>query len=729
MHSFFQFIGKFSPRFAKRLAKAYISIAVNLKFKPRHRGVGHLVSLPGPILLVVNRTSSVDAVILGTLVERPLTILLDRKAPDNDWLKILGMFHQILRVDYEKPLGPAGLDDALKAGRIVAIFPEVAPTVTLSIMKVYQEAAAAVLASDCPTAFVSIDGPQYSSFGEVRKEQVNLPKHPVTRVFVHQPKRIAPTPDAGESRVGLRLRQARVLYDMMLQTRYSACDEQFNQNLWHALLDAQKVWGSDKIVLEDVSRKPLTYGELIALSRTYAAKFKNLSAKGENVGLLLPNTALICIAMFALWSIGRVPVLLNYSQGPTLLKISFVTAQIKTILTSQAFLTESGLGKALEGSTIPLVPIDNYKFTSSDLAKAKNAPKEELPDPNSPAVILFTSGSEGLPKGVVHSHKSMLSNNYQLAVKQGFTGDDILFNAMPLFHAMGLNPIFLMPVLLGQRSFIYLSPLHASTIPKLVYDTKCTFLAASDVFANAWARETHQADLQHVRFLFCGSERIKLKTHELYLREFGVRILEAYGVTEAAPVLASNSYHDFRLGTIGQLNPGIEHKLEPVEGVDAGGVLLVKGDNIMLGYILPEKPGVLVPLPGGWHNTGDIVDIDSEGFVWIRGRAKRFAKIAGEMVSLAAVEELLNQLWPGKPQAVIALDDEKRGEKLILVTEDEAPDLARIRIAAKEAGLPDFYCPKQFIRLETIPRYPVGKINMPKLVEEVKAIVAKNGEK
>jgi acyl-[acyl-carrier-protein]-phospholipid O-acyltransferase/long-chain-fatty-acid--[acyl-carrier-protein] ligase len=226
-----------------------------------------------------------------------------------------------------------------------------------------------------------------------------------------------------------------------------------------------------------------------------------------------------------------------------------------------------------------------------------------------------------------------------------------------------------------------------------------------------------------------GSERIKLKTHELYFKEFGVRILEGYGVTETAPVLAVNSFHDFRLGSIGLLHPGLEYRLDPVEGVKADGVLVVKGPNVMLGYLLPERPGELVQPTDGWHSTGDIVDIDKEGFVWIRGRAKRFAKIGGEMVSLAVIEEVVNQLWPGTPQAVVALEDDRKGERLVLVTQEQSPDLGLLRAAAKEAGLPDFYCPKQFIKLEKIPLYPVGKINMPKLMEEVKAVAASQAEK
>jgi acyl-[acyl-carrier-protein]-phospholipid O-acyltransferase/long-chain-fatty-acid--[acyl-carrier-protein] ligase len=218
-----------------------------------------------------------------------------------------------------------------------------------------------------------------------------------------------------------------------------------------------------------------------------------------------------------------------------------------------------------------------------------------------------------------------------------------------------------------------------------------------------------------------GSERIKGRTHELYLNRFGVRIFEGYGVTEAAPVICLNSAVNFRAGSCGRFTPALETRLTPVEGVEKGGVLWIKGPQVMLGYLVDDRSGRISPTPDGWHETGDVVEIDDDGFVWIRGRRKRFAKIGGEMISLVAVEELVNRLWPGRPQAVVAVDDDRRGEKLVLVTEDAQPDLSKLREFIRSQGFPEFYCPKHFLRLEKIPLYPLGKIDMPKLAEEVAA--------
>src|SRR5206468_6288677 len=198
-----------------------------------------------------------------------------------------------------------------------------------------------------------------------------------------------------------------------------------------------------------------------------------------------------------------------------------------------------------------------------------------------------------------------------------------------------------------------------------------TIMFGTDTFLAGYARSAHAYDFRSLRYIIAGAEPVKESTRRTYMEKFGIRILEGYGVTETAPALALNTPMFNKFGTVGRLLPGMEARLEKVEGVEEGGRLFVRGPNVMLGYLKVDRPGVLEPPPEGWHDTGDIVTIDEQGFVTIKGRARRFAKVGGEMISLAAVEALAAELWANVPSAVAAVPDLRKGERLILLTQQK----------------------------------------------------------
>ncbi len=204
---------------------------------------------------------------------------------------------------------------------------------------------------------------------------------------------------------------------------------------------------------------------------------------------------------------------------------------------------------------------------------------------------------------------------------------------------------------------------------------------------------------------------MKPATRKTYAEKFGLRILEGYGVTETAPVLALNTPMFNRFGTVGRIMPGMEARLEPVPGVTEGGRLFVRGPNVMLGYLRAEKPGVLEAPPEGWHDTGDIVTIDADGFVTIRGRAKRFAKVGGEMISLAAVEAVAAELYPDAASAVAALPDARKGERLVLVTEKADATRAAFQARARASGLSELAVPAEIVTVDTLPQLGSGKVD------------------
>ena len=330
---------------------------------------------------------------------------------------------------------------------------------------------------------------------------------------------------------------------------------------------------------------------------------------------------------------------------------------------------------------------------------------------NEPAVVLFTSGSEGTPKGVVLSHRNLLSNRYQLASVADINPKDVVLNALPIFHSFGLTGGLLLPLLAGVRTFLYPSPLHYRTIPEFAYGINATILFGTDTFLAGYARVADNYDFYSVRYVFAGAERVKAETRRVWFEKFGIRILEGYGATETAPAIAVNTPMHFKSGTVGRILPGIDHRVERVEGIAEGGRLFVRGPNVMLGYLRAEKPGVLEPPAGGWYDTGDIVELDADGFVSIRGRAKRFAKVAGEMVPLGAVEDFIAKLWSDAVHAVVTLPDPKRGEQLVLVTDCEDASRAALAAGAREAGLPEIFVPRSIVKVEAVPLLGTGKID------------------
>jgi acyl-[acyl-carrier-protein]-phospholipid O-acyltransferase/long-chain-fatty-acid--[acyl-carrier-protein] ligase len=243
----------------------------------------------------------------------------------------------------------------------------------------------------------------------------------------------------------------------------------------------------------------------------------------------------------------------------------------------------------------------------------------------------------------------------------------------------------------------------------MAYDINATILFGTDTFLTGYARNAHPYDFYSVRFVVAGAERVRPETRQTWMDKFGLRILEGYGVTECSPVLAVNTPIHYRAGTVGRMLDGIEHRLEPVEGIEEGGRLVVKGPNIMTGYLRAATPGKIDPPVEGWYDTGDIVKIDAKGFVTILGRAKRFSKIAGEMVSLAAVEMKLQQAFPDHTHAVVAVPDPRKGEQLVLFTTDGKLDRSRLAEGLKAQGAMELMIPRIIMSVETIPILGTGK--------------------
>jgi acyl-[acyl-carrier-protein]-phospholipid O-acyltransferase / long-chain-fatty-acid--[acyl-carrier-protein] ligase len=433
---------------------------------------------------------------------------------------------------------------------------------------------------------------------------------------------------------------------------------------------------------------------------------------------MLPNANGAAATLLGLMSSGRVPAMINFSAGAANILAACKGAQVKTIVTSRAFVEKGKLqplvDQIAQGGPA-FVYLEDVRPTISLADKIRAMLSHEKPlvrvQPNDRAAILFTSGSEGTPKGVVLSHRNMLANAAQAAARIDFGRKDKVFNVLPVFHSFGLTAGLILPLVSGVSVYLYPSPLHYRIVPELIYGSNATILFGTDTFLSGYARTAHAYDLRSLRYVLAGAEPVKDSTRRVYMEKFGLRILEGYGVTETAPVLALNTPMFNRFGTVGRLMPGMTARLEKVPGVDEGGRLHVTGPNVMLGYLRSENPGVLEPPAEGWHDTGDIVTIDRDGFITIKGRAKRFAKIAGEMVSLAAIEAIAGECWPGSLCAVAAQPDPRKGERLVLVTDRQDATRSDFQAFAKSRGATELMTPAEVMIVKAVPVLGSGKID------------------
>jgi len=506
------------------------------------------------------------------------------------------------------------------------------------------------------------------------------------------------------------------------------------KTLFGALLDARDTFGKNKVALEDLERQPITFGRLVLGSFVLGRKLATLTQERETIGVLLPNVQAIAVTLFGLNAFGRVPAFLNFTAGLKNLKAACEIAGIRTIVTSRRFVEQGklddiveALGEGrqvlwLEDVRAALTSIDKLRgLLDSWMARRIHAKAKTGPD--DAAVVLFTSGSEGVPKGVVLSNANLVANAYQVKALAGdvLTPDDVFFDPLPIFHSFGLTAGLLTAILNGMKSVLYPSPLHYRQIPKLIAGTRATVLLATDTFLQGYARAAGENDLASVKLVIAGAEHVKPETRRLWAKH-GAEIVEGYGATECSPVIACNLPHRNHPGTVGFVLPGIEWRLEPVEGIHEGGRLHVRGPNVMKGYLDAAAPGGIKPPVDGWHDTGDIVTV-ADRIVTIRGRAKRFAKIGGEMVSLAAIEATIQHLWPDSNHVVVALPDPRKGEQIVLVTDKPDADRDVLLAHAQQQGLPELWVPKAIL-VSSIPVLGSGKTDYPATVEMARRLQA-----
>ncbi|MEX2482628.1 MAG: AMP-binding protein [Gammaproteobacteria bacterium] len=705
---------------------------MRILFRVRIEGLANYhLAAPGS-LIVANHVSLLDGVMLYLFLPEPPAFAIHPDTGRRWYVRPLLRFVTWREMDALNPIALKSIVKLLRSNRHTVVFPEGRITSTGAPMKVYDGAGLIADKAGAALLPIAIDGLQYSRWSRLQGlYRLRYFPRVTLRILPPRPFELDAPSQGGERRAAATARLAAIMREVAYANAFEPA------TLFSALARAASVHGRKHLVLEDAGGARLDFGQLLTRCFVLGSRIAHLSPPRARVGVMLPSTAAAVVTLFACLARGRVAAMLNFTAGSRGLLTAIETAGIRTVLTSRTFIETAGLQTevtALEAAT-EVIYLEDLRDQIGPVHKLTGALCALLPrlahrllarrcQADDPAVILFTSGSEGIPKGVVLSHTNLLANYAQIHMLIDLTHRDRVLNVLPVFHAFGLLGGVLLPILKGAASFQYPSPLHYRIIPELCYEKDVTCLFGTTTFLRGYGRSAHPYDLHRMRFVIAGAERLTDDVRQLWHEKFGIRIFEGYGATEASPVIAVNHPLAHAPGTVGQLLAHIDHYLAPVSGIADGGELVVHGPNVMLGYLFHGSDGAILPpwteaRGAGWYATGDIVTIDANGYVSIRGRAKRFAKVGGEMVSLAAVEELAQTAWPDVRHAAVAVADPRKGEQIVLLTESEAVTRGDLVETVRQARFSELMVPRRVIHLAQLPLLGSGKIDYAALREQI----------
>ncbi|MGL5743028.1 MAG: AMP-binding protein [Legionella sp.] len=668
-------------------------------------------------VIVANRTSKIDLLLLAAFLPERLTVALPPTASGKFWLKMMTLFADVIIVDSSNAFAARALVKAIREGKRCVIFPQ-GIRIEEESLKVFDGPGMVLQKAGSSVIPIRIDGAQHSIFS-ISKDKNLIRLSPKIILHVLPSQSFVEDPNKSINRNEVSTRLFRLISELSFANSFNPMP------MVEALIQGVALGKRNGAKIEDANRTPLTPGQFIARCFILGRQIKKQTQAGEHVGVMLPTTIAGMATFFALHAYRRIPAMLNFSLGFHNLYSTCKVAEIKTIYTSSQFIATAKLENLIEEVQkmgIKVYFLEDFKKTIKLSHKLSGLLKGLFPSlayklignavsPEDAGVILFTSGSEGIPKGVVLSHSNLLANCCQLTSRVDFSSRDKFFDALPIFHCFGLTAGAILPLIQGINCFFYPSPLHYKIIPGLVYQTGATIMFGTDTFLTGYARAAERHDFSSVRYIFAGAEKVKPETIRQWIDNFGVKIYEGYGATEAAPVISMNCPLASISGSVGMLLPFMEYRIQPVDGIAKGGRLILRGPNVMKGYLSFDEPGTVISPQEGWHDTGDIVTLNEEGFITIAGRAKRFAKIAGEMVSLTAVEGIAASIWPELLHAAVSQKSPRKGEQIILFSEAAHADKTSFVKKIHELGYSELLVPNQIFPGSKIPVLPSGKID------------------
>jgi acyl-[acyl-carrier-protein]-phospholipid O-acyltransferase/long-chain-fatty-acid--[acyl-carrier-protein] ligase len=695
-----------------------LRLLFKLYFRLVHRvrveGLQRVPRDAGRLIVVANHASLLDGLLVWTYLKLPLKIVVDRTVAAKLLFRPFARNSHTIEIDSMNPYALREVTHLVEEGTPLLIFPEGRMTMTGSLMKLYDGTAFVALRTGAGILPLHL-GTYGTLFAKKHPGRTFFSRVAVTVGRPHPPLSLDHLPRSKRKQEATRTIY-RMLSEVYLEAR--AAPSTLGREFIRKCREHR-----GKPLFDDATGSRVTYGKALA---TAFALGRLLGDGRGTVAIMLPNLTVTALVFMSLQIFRKTAVLLNYSAGRAAIGSALELADPAVVVTSRAFLERMRIAEDLFGARQVLF-VEDLKARIRALDKAwglgrslfpggyqKMSPGEE----QSTACILFTSGSEGAPKGVCLSHENLITNVHQALSRIDVSGQDHFFNALPLFHAFGLTVGTIIPIFLGARAFFHVSPLHYRLVPELAYSRGCTVLAGTPTFLRGYGRRANPYDFSAMRHVFSGAERLPDELFDDYAKKFGIRVLAGYGVTECSPMVSINSALEHVHGTVGMVLPGIEYKLAAVPGIDAHGgrtgKLLVRGRNVMKGYLKDEKANHKYLVEDlGWHDTGDVVEITEEGFLKIVGRLGRFAKVGGEMVSLCAVEDALADAFGGRgwAVAVIARPDERRGERLAVVTNNPGMDAKAVRQALQEKGFSDLTIPREVRFMKEMPKLGTGKVD------------------
>jgi len=687
----------------------------------------------GGALFVSNHMSLVDALLLIASTDRSIRFLMFKGIYDLPYVKPFAKMIRAIPISSE--LRPREMlqslreaTNAIKNGEVVCIFAEGQITRIGQLLPFRRGMERIMKGVDAPIIPVNLDGVWGSIFSFERGRFIwKLPRsvpYPVTVSF-GEPMPSTTTP--------FEVRRA----VQVLQTSAYAHRRSRMRTLHRSLIHTAHRHPF-RFAMGDKRRPRMKWGGALLSAIFLARRLRSTWAGQEMVGILLPPSVPGALVNFAATLAGKIPVNLNYTTSDESLASCATQCKLETVITTRQLLDRIPLkvpGKTIlleevaarHGFGERLVALFLWFFPGGALERILSGGKNKSLDDL--ATIIFSSGSTGEPKGVMLSHCNIRSNIDQVGQMFMFDSKDCLLGVLPFFHSFGFTVTLWLPAALGVSVVYHPSPLDLAAISEIVRDYRVTFLMSTPTFLQAYARRCSPEDFGSLEYVVVGAEKLPERLALAFEDRFGIRPLEGYGATECAPVVSVNT-HDFRApgfrqvgakrGRIGHPLPGVSVRIvdpDTYESVAAGasGLLLVRGPNVMLGYLGKAEKTAEV-LRDGWYVTGDIAAEDEDGFLTITDRLSRFSKIGGEMVPHIKVEDQLQELAGATDQrfVVTAVPDGKKGERLVVLHTLPPEELQPVIERLGESGLPNLWTPRpnQFFFIEDLPHLGTGKLDL-----------------
>lgn len=663
-----------------------------------------------PCIYIANHTSLLDAVLLSTHLPKEVVFVSNTKiAKQYAWVM---KGKNVITVEPDNPFSVRDMLKTIKESKSLVIFPEGRITVTSNLMKVYSGVTYLALKTGVKLVPIGINGGEQAKKLTYLEDKIPTRWFPDTSLYVGEPFQI-------EKQEGKTIRQmkevgTRLIYRKLQEVLFIS---RMKEGVHLAEVLRQRVKEAPKMIIAEEENDSVTlkglWRRVLALSMVFE---KNIIQ--DRIGVLLPTSIANTATFYGLLHCGKTPAMLNFSMDAPTLTSCLDTGGILVIITSRLFVKKGKLEHLTEACSqiAEILYLEDLAKEVTPTMKAKvllQENKKVTSEANE--ILLFTSGSEGFPKGVLLTHQNLYANVQQAKLMIDFTSKDKILNALPMFHTFGLF-LTVLGTLAHVPSFFIPSPLLYKVIPEIAYQKKATILVGTSTFLSAYGRYANPYDFFSLRYIICGAEKCQEHVRELWMKKFGLRILEGYGMTETAPVLALQTPILNKENTVGCLVPGVKYRLEEVEGIDKGGKLQIQAPNLMKGYLINEKG--FVPTPE-WFDTGDIVTVDEEGFITIEGRAKLFVKIAGEMISLPFVEEHAKDALSVEEVVAVGAADKKKGERIVLVTTSPDTNIQNLRDYWKEHKLTALSFPSQIHYIEKLPMLGSGKVNRKEIEKQI----------